>query len=119
MARPQLARRRVRRARESTAWEQDPRGSVAERRNALTARLDGAAAVAFDLARMRITTAWAIEVKLESDGPLALTLIGRWRRKPSVSINGRPLAASLEAHRLTFTLPDGTSSLTIAPRTSR
>jgi predicted esterase len=73
------------------AWQYDPVGSRLEPRNALSATLEGASAVALDLARMRIDPARAIEAKFSTDGPLALTLIGAWKRVPAVNANGTRL----------------------------
>ena len=104
------------------AWEYDPAGPRAEPRNALSATLEGAAAVTFDLARMGIDRRREIEARLTTDGPLALTLTGNWARTPAVRLEDGPLPARLAGtrrrsrrNRLTITVPAGTNTLTITP----
>jgi poly(3-hydroxybutyrate) depolymerase len=77
------------------AWQYDAAGSRSKPRNGLSATLEGATAVTFDLARMRIDAARQIEAKLSTDGPLAMTLIGDWKDAPTVQANGSRLAARL------------------------
>src|SRR3954469_87120 len=63
-------------AMEGQAWGEDGAAAPAPRRNAFTATLTGARAVALDARRMRLNRRRAIKADITTDAPLRLTLTG-------------------------------------------
>ena len=94
-------------------WMADPLSSTPEAVNAFTATLTGASAVAFDLARMSISTAAPVTGEVTADAPLTLSLIGDWSSVPAVLVNGAATPTTLLDGVLTVQLPAGTSWLAV------
>lgn len=97
-------------AMEGLAWLDDPLASEPAAVNGFTATLTGASAVAFDLARMGISTAAPVTGSVTTEAPLALSLAGDWTTPPAVT---GATVTSLVDGVLTLALPAGTSTLTV------
>lgn len=92
------------------AWLDNPAASAPAAVNGFTATLTGASAVAFDLARMDISSAAPVTGSVTTEAPLALSLKGDWTTVPAVT---GATVTSLVDGVLTLQLPAGPSSLTV------
>ena len=90
-------------------WQPTPLAAPAAA-NGFTATLTGAKAVAFDLARMAISTGKAVTGTVTADAPLTLSLKGDWASVPTVT--GASVTSFADGV-LTLQLPAGTSNLVV------
>ena len=91
-------------------WAPNPTATAPAPVNGFTATLTGASAVAFDLARMDISSAAPVTGTVTTEAPLTLSLAGSWTSQPAVT---GATVVSLADGVLTLQLPAGTSELTI------
>jgi predicted esterase len=94
-------------------------GPPAATRNAFIAALSGAAAVRFDLRRMRIDTRRRIVASIAADAPLKLRLSGRWRSRPLVRVDGRRMRVARTRKGIAIRLAAGRHRLAIIPAPAR
>ena len=92
------------------AWLDNPAATAPAAVNGFTATLTGANAVAFDLARMGISSAAPVTGTVTTEAPLTLTLSGDWASVPAVI---GASVVSLADGVLTLRLPAGASELTV------
>jgi hypothetical protein len=94
-------------------------GAPSAARNAFIADLSGAAAVRFDMRRMRIDTRSPVAASVAADAPLELRLSGRWRARPLVRVDGRRAQVSLTPEGIAIPLTAGRHRLGIGPARPR
>jgi hypothetical protein len=88
-------------------------GTAAPSRNAFSATLSGARAVRLDLARMRIQTSRAVSGDLDTQAPVRLELLGKWRR-PEATLDSASVPVTRVADGvIAIEIPAGRHSLAI------
>jgi pimeloyl-ACP methyl ester carboxylesterase len=89
-------------------------GEAPPARNAFEARLTGANAVTLCLKRMKLSTTKTISGEVTTQAPLTLSLRARWKKMPTVLVDGQAASASREGRNLlVISLPAGHHTLTI------
>jgi hypothetical protein len=73
-------------------------------------------AAELDLAGMGLGTAQNLTGELSAEGgSVELRLRGTWAEAPTVTIDGQPVAATLDGDGLVVSVPGGTHQLRVAP----
>jgi poly(3-hydroxybutyrate) depolymerase len=94
-------------------WQED---AAIPAENRFTASLVNLAAAELDLAGMGLGTAQNLTGELSAEGgSVELRLRGTWAEAPTVTIDGQPVAATLDGDGLVVSVPGGTHQLRVAP----